>query len=122
MRKYNNGPVIAIIMDTPSYAGIQNDDPTTKRTGKIIQYNGFGCYHLINVGVEGWEQDLEEVGKLTDKIIVAWGAKRRDRKETKDLRKMIQEHFPNIYQFEARGRENMPTRLKHETNIVALDW
>lgn len=121
-RKFNEGPKTVVIMDSPSYAGIQNDDLTTKRLNKILRYNGFGSYYLINVAVEGWEQDLEEVSRLSDKVIVAWGAIRRDRKDTKESRKMIQEHFPNIYQFEARGRENMPTRLKHKTNVILLDW
>ena len=109
-------------MDSPSHAGIKQNDQTTNRLNKIIPFNGYGSYHLINVSIQGWEKDLKELTKITPKIVIGWGATRRDKKETQAWRTMIKEHYANIFQFQARGKENMPTRLKYETRVVPLEW
>ena len=121
-RKFDDNETIVVLMDNPSHAGIINNDQTTNRLNKIIPYNDYGSYHLLNVSIQGWEKDLEDLSKLTDKIVIGWGASRRDKKETQHMRIMIQEHYKNIYQFQAKGKENMPTRLKFKTKIVPLEW
>ena len=121
-RKFNDNETVVVVMDSPSLAGIKKNDQTTTRLNKIIQHNDYGSYHLINISIKGWEKDLVELSKLTDKIVIGWGAVRRDKKETQNWRIMIQDHYTHIYQFQAKGKENMPTRLKYETLVVPLEW
>jgi hypothetical protein len=121
-RKFNDNETVVVVMDSPSLAGIKKNDQTTTRLNKIIHHNDYGSYHLINISIKGWEKDLVELSKLTDKIVIGWGAVRRDKKETQNWRIMIQDHYTHIYQFQAKGKENMPTRLKYETLVVPLEW
>jgi hypothetical protein len=88
-RKFNDCETIVVVMDYPSHAGFTSNDVTTSRLNKIIPYNKYGSYHLVNISIKGWEDDLTELSKVTKKIVVGWGAKRRNMKETQKIRDFI---------------------------------
>jgi len=116
---------VAIVMNSPSTANLYQEDKTTIKINKIIQYNDLGAYYLINSNISNWEEDLKKISLLTTKLIVAWGAKERNKEnKTPTKRNIILNYYniDNIYEFEAQGNENMPTRLSNTTKIIKRHW
>jgi hypothetical protein len=116
------GELLVVMMNSPSTATLDNEDRTTEKLNNIVRHNGYGAYYLLNIGVPGWFEDLQQKSLFTQKIIISWGHTIRDKKSTNDVRKKIAEHYTGIFEFKTTCHESMPTRLGNETEIIPLIW